>query len=187
MTRKPKKTSHKVLAKAEIFCREYIIHRNATKAAIAAGYSEATAGARGSILLRNVKNQARIDELEKERLERLRLDADQILDEARKLATSDVTDLFDDEGKMKPMNEWPADLRRCVSSVEVEELFDYERDDDGRMQKTHIGYTKKIKLWDKTKALEMLGRNKKLFTDVVENKGGITLIMDEHGIGPARK
>ena len=41
--------------KQRVFCEEYIIDNNATRAAIAAGYSEETSDVQGSRLLKNVK------------------------------------------------------------------------------------------------------------------------------------
>lgn len=65
-TRKTSKktTSETLSAKQEKFCLEYRKHEgNATAAAIAAGYSERTAGSQGNRLLKNVEIQKRIKEL----------------------------------------------------------------------------------------------------------------------------
>lgn len=59
-----KTTSETMSAKQEKFCLEYRKHEgNATAAAIAAGYSERTAGSQGNRLLKNVNIQKRIKEL----------------------------------------------------------------------------------------------------------------------------
>jgi hypothetical protein len=52
--------------KQEKFCQAYILHRNATRAAIAAGYSEASAHNQGYRLLQDDKIQERIEELTNE-------------------------------------------------------------------------------------------------------------------------
>ena len=49
--------------KHEKFCNEYIKDMNATQAAIRAGYSEKTAGAQASKLLKIVNIKTRVDEL----------------------------------------------------------------------------------------------------------------------------
>jgi phage terminase small subunit len=36
-----------------------------------------------------------------------------------------------------------------------------------------IGYTKKVKFWSKEKCLELMGKHKKMFTDVLEVKGDL--------------
>lgn len=68
--------------KRDIFCREYIIDRNATRAAIAAGYSEKTAGSAGSRLLKDVRVVHRLLELTEERNKRCEVDADYVLKQA---------------------------------------------------------------------------------------------------------
>ena len=50
--------------KHEKFCQSYVIHRNATKAAIAAGYSEASAHNQGYRLVHDETIKERIKELE---------------------------------------------------------------------------------------------------------------------------
>ena len=52
--------------KQEKFCQAYILHRNATRAAVAAGYSEASAHNQGYRLLQDDKIQERIEELTNE-------------------------------------------------------------------------------------------------------------------------
>ena len=52
--------------KQEKFCQAYILHRNATRAAIAAGYSEASAHNQGYRLLQDERIQERIQELTNE-------------------------------------------------------------------------------------------------------------------------
>jgi phage terminase small subunit len=52
--------------KQERFCQAYILHRNATKAAAAAGYSETSAHNQGHRLLQDERIKERIDELTNE-------------------------------------------------------------------------------------------------------------------------
>lgn len=52
--------------KQEKFCQAYILHRNATRAAIAAGYSETSAYNQGYRLLQEEKVKERIEELTNE-------------------------------------------------------------------------------------------------------------------------
>ena len=83
--RKSKKESRE-----EIFCREYVIDLNGARAAIAAGYSKKTAHAAASRLLRNVKVQAKICELQKVVADKLDLDAEKVLGELSKIGFSDT-------------------------------------------------------------------------------------------------
>lgn len=156
--------------KQEQFCREYIVDLNATQAAIRAGYSEKTAREQASRLLSKVNVGTRIQSLMNARAKRVEVNADTILRELLKLALSDLRKLFDDKGQLLPPDQWPDDAAVAVASVEVEELF------DGYGEERHqIGFTKKVKFWDKPRALELLGKHLKLFTDRVEHSGKVTL------------
>lgn len=145
------------------FCREFLIDRNASKAAIRAGYSPNGVEATASKLLTVAKVADRINALISLQEKRLDIKADEILKELRRVGMSDVRELYKEDGTVKHPKEWPDDLARAVSSIEVEELFEFVNG-----EKVWIGYTKKIKLWSKTQALDMLGKHKKLFTDRVE-------------------
>lgn len=75
----------KLTNKQEMFCREYIIDFNATRAALAAGYSEKSAYQIGSENLNKVEIQAFLSELMQARNERVKIDADYVLKQAVKL------------------------------------------------------------------------------------------------------
>lgn len=68
-----------------MFCREYLVDLNATKAAIRAGYSEKTARQMGSENLSKPDVQEFISELMASRSERLQIDADWVLEQAVKV------------------------------------------------------------------------------------------------------
>ena len=65
--------------KQAAFCAEFLLDLNASAAARRAGYSARSAEQQGSRLLSNVKVAARIAELQRERTERLEIDADWVL------------------------------------------------------------------------------------------------------------
>lgn len=77
-----------------------------------------------------------------------------LLRELKSMALVDVRQLYDSDGTVLPVDKWPDSVARCVASVEVSEIFDT---DEGR--RVLVGHTKKIRLWDKHKAVEMLGRD----------------------------
>lgn len=150
----------KVSSKQKIFIKEYLIDKNATRAAKAAGYSEKTARSQGQRLLTKVDIKALLDRGIDQQCMKLELKADHILRELLRIATADVGLAFDDMGQMKPLSEIPEDVRRAISSLEVHEIFDGQG--EGKMA---IGLARKVKFWDKPRALEMLGRHLKLFVD----------------------
>lgn len=80
--------------KQRFFVLEYIIDFNATRAAIAAGYSEATATQQGYKLINDERVAAAIDEAIAERRKRLRIDADNVLHKWWQISTADYNELM---------------------------------------------------------------------------------------------
>jgi phage terminase small subunit len=148
------------------FCAEYIVDLNATQAAIRAGYSQRTARAIAQELLVKAEVVAKVQALMDERANRTQVTADRVITEVARLGFADLRKLFDANGGLLPVDQWPDDIAAAVASVEVDELF--QGYGENRIQ---VGYTKKVKLWDKGKALEMLGRHLKLFVDRHEHTG----------------
>jgi phage terminase small subunit len=66
-----------------IFVKEYLVDSNATRAAIAAGYSKAAASAIGSRLLRTAKLRQEIEEQTSKRCEKLDITTDFVLEGIR--------------------------------------------------------------------------------------------------------
>lgn len=148
------------------FVRAYLVSLNATKAALEAGYSPATAASQGSRLLKHVKVQAAISQGRGQQLEKLDLKAENILRELLRIGMSDPAEAFTKEGALKPIHEMPVELRRAISSVETDGLFEGHGE-----ERTQIGVTRKIKFWDKNKSLENLAKHLGLLRDKVELSG----------------
>lgn len=170
----------KLNPKQSLFCKEYIVDLNATQAAIRAGYSEKTAGQIGDENLKKPKIAEEIERLKAERVERVEVNADEVLRELVRISQSDIRKVFAEDGSLKPMSEWPDAIAACVASVEVDEIFDYEGSGKNRT-KVLVGYTKKVKFWDKNKSLEMLGRHMKLFGNDDDGKKGPNTILIQNG------
>lgn len=97
-------------AKQEIFIKEYLVDLNATQAAIRSGYSEKTAAAQASRLLKDVNIRARIDELQGIRAEKLELDAQWVLDKLVKVTQMSM--------QAKPVEKWDYQERKLVETGE---------------------------------------------------------------------
>jgi len=78
-------SKNKLTAKQEMFCREYIIDFNGTRAAIAAGYSQKAAKEQASENLTKPNIQQYIQELQTKRNEKLEIDAEWVLKKAVEL------------------------------------------------------------------------------------------------------
>lgn len=135
--------------KQEKFCQEYMLDLNATQAAIRAGYSPKTANEQAGRLLVNVSIQNRIAQLQAEQSRRTGISADRVLRELAKVAFANAGDIIDADATLKE-DASPDDLA-AVQSVRVK-VFGQD------------GVEREIKLADKLKALDLLGRHIGLFS-----------------------
>jgi hypothetical protein len=90
-----------------------------------------------------------------------------VLRELRLIGLSDVRELYDENGHLKDPGDWPEEIARSVAGVETKEIFDEEGVKEGEV--------KKVKLWDKLRAIELLGKNLSLFLERKELKVTMTL------------
>lgn len=138
-----------------LFIVEYLRTNNATKAAIAAGYSEKTARQQGSRLLSNVDIRAEIQAQRKEMVAAAKVDAQDVLARLKDEVEADIADLFDDDGKLLPVWEWPLVWRQgLISGIEVEELWEGRGED-----RVQVGMLRKVKMSDRLKRLELIGKH----------------------------
>lgn len=91
--RKRASTIDKLTDLMELFCQEYLVDLNATQAAIRAGYSKNGAGAQGSRLLSYPVIQKRIEELKAQRVQRVQVDQDRIVQELVHISFADANGL----------------------------------------------------------------------------------------------
>ncbi len=141
--------------KQEQFVREYLVDLNATQAAIRAGYSPKGATVQAARLLANVNVAAAVNGAKAERATETRIDAAWVLRRLAAEAEADVADLYDDNGKIKPVHDWPKIWRQgLVAGIETEQLFDGRGD-----EREQIGTLHKIRLSDRIRRLELIGKH----------------------------
>ena len=122
------------------FVDAYIADPNATRAALTAGYSPASAATQGNALLQNPKVARALEAARRDRRQRARLTADDIVRALEDIVLFDPRRLFA-EGKPKDMHELDeADARMVV-----------ERWADANGQR--------VKWGDRLKALDMLAKH----------------------------
>ncbi|WP_082637472.1 terminase small subunit [Bradyrhizobium retamae] len=137
------------------FVEEYLLDMCAGKAAIRAGYSKKTANQQGHILLDHPGIKAAIDAAKIKRSEKTETDAAWVLKRLVAEAEADLADLYDESGDLKPIDEWPEIWRQgLVAGVEIDAL--YEGSGEDRKQ---VGHVKKIKLSDRLRRLELIGKH----------------------------
>lgn len=167
-----------------LFVSEYLIDKSAGPAAERAGYSKKSAYTVGPRLLRNAHVRAAIDEALAAQEKRTLVTADRVLQELARIALFDPKDLFDADGNLLDLKDMPEDARRAVASVEVET----EVAESGKHRGERLSVVSKVKLWDKPKALELIGRHLKMFVDKLElgDGGPITVQIVRYGKGKGR-
>lgn len=104
--------------KQQRFCLEYIKDRNATAAAIRAGYSEKTANEQGPRLLVNVSIQQELQRLQKQVADATGVEVKQLVNELAKIAFADMPDLIDpDTGEFKDLRSLTPAQRAALQEV----------------------------------------------------------------------
>lgn len=78
---------------------------------------------------------------------------DRVLDELKSIATVDISEAYTKHNTLKPLHEIPESVRRAIVAIETEELFD-----GVGKERNMIGYTKRVRLADKIKSLELMGK-----------------------------
>ena len=151
----------KLTAKEERFCYQYVLHLNATKACVLAGYSEKTAYAAGSRLLKNVKVQERIKYLKDNLAETAEISALRVLKEHEKIAFADAGQLRDGWMSLKEFNALTPEQKAIIQEVTTKE--------------TKYGTEVKVKLFDKQRSLDsinaMLGFDAPVRTELTGKDG----------------
>jgi len=159
----------KLTAKQKRFIEEYLIDLNATQASIRAGYSPETAKEIGceNLTKPNIKNE--IDKAIAERSRRTGINQDRVLREIAKIAFVNPSDVINFNQATVKENASDDDLA-VISGVKIKSI----PTDDGNIQE------REVKLYDKLKALDMLGKHLGMFTDKIELKGdmGVKIIDD---------
>lgn len=137
--------------KQKRFAEEWLIDMNATQAAIRAGYSKKTANEQGARLLAHVSVKEYIKKRQEKLSDKLEITRERILKELASVALSDIRLFYNQDGSLKKITELSDEAAAALSGVEVDELFEGFGD-----ERRHIGYTRKIKRWDKVAAVDKI-------------------------------
>lgn len=145
--------------KQKIFADEYLIDLNATRAyrvAYPSVKKDETAAAAAARMLRNVKVAAYIQERMQERQKRTEITQDRVLQELAAIAFAKATDYAEIKNE-------------CVRIKDTEELDEQQARAIAGIEEGKFGI--KVKLNDKEKALELIGRHLGMFKDKLEVSG----------------
>jgi phage terminase small subunit len=166
--------SGKMTGKQRMFVSEYLVDLNATQAAIRAGYSPGGAEKSGNRNLRHPGIRAAIAEEQRPRLERLDMDAADVLHELARIARSNVLDYMRLGAEGEPIVDFSGldrDRASALSEVTVED-FAIGRGADKRDVRRI-----KFRLHDKLSALDKLAKHYGLLRErmSLENPDGSAL------------
>lgn len=128
--------------------------KNATKAAIAAGFSPKSAYSSGSRMTRKAEVREAIDTFTARLVEKLEISAENVLRELACIAFANSKDYFNPNGSPKEISALTREQAAAINSIKV--------------NMTNECAVIEHKLHDKKASLELLGRHLKLFTDKVE-------------------
>ena len=140
--------------KQKRFVEEYLIDLNATQAAIRAGYSPRNADKIGSELLGKTRVSAEVKKRMAEQSKRTGVTADRVLLELAIIGFVNAADVINDKDATIKASASRNDTA-CVQSVKVKTLSS----DKGDMTE------REVKLADKVKALDLLGKHLGLWGD----------------------
>lgn len=164
-------------ARQRLFVEAYLAdpELDAERAAEKAGYVDAPKRwARR--LMQNPAVKAAIEDRIAQRMNRLEIDQDYVLKRLMQIADADPRRAFHPDGRVKSIHELDDDLAAALQGIDSVEV---RADEESRVE------IKKLRLWDKLKALELLGKHLAMFTDRVEATRDTTIVVIDPYAGEA--
>jgi phage terminase small subunit len=144
---------NKLTGKQERFVKEYVKDFNGSRAAIAAGYSKDTARVIASELLTKPNICDAVQRAAEKMTKKIEITQERIAEELSKIAFSDIKEFIEFNSKAVKIKD-----SKDVDGAVIQEVSSH----------TGLrGTSTKLKLHDKMKALELLGRYKGMYKDVV--------------------
>ena len=161
----------KLSAKQIKFCHEYMVDLNATQAAIRAGYSEKTAKVIGSQNLTKVDIQKKISELQLKIQEKTDITAEMVVRELAKIGFANIDDfvtVVEHEMQVPVFGDDPDEAFEPETSiqkiVDIKATSEISKDKISAIASIKQGREGiEVKLHDKVKSLELLGRHLGIF------------------------
>lgn len=156
----------KLTEKQQRFVDEYLIDLNATQAAIRAGYSVKTADKQGWQLLEKTRITEAISEQMAERSRRTGVNQDRVVLELARIAFVNAADVIDPENATIKKGA-TSDDTAAIQSVKVKVIPTKEGE----------GVEREVRLNDKLKALELLGKHLGMWNDRMDVNVSIPIVI----------
>ena len=155
----------KLTPKQKLFISAYLIDLNATRAAIAAGYSRDTAKQMGSENLAKPDVAEEIQKRMDRRAEKLEITSDKVLQEIALLGFANMADFIVPQEDCSILTDFSSMTREQAAAIQEVTVEEYV---EGKGENARQCKRVKFKLCDKGANLERLGKHLKLFVDRVE-------------------
>jgi phage terminase small subunit len=152
--------------KQQRFVAEYLVDKNATQAAIRAGYSQRTAYSQGQRLLKNVEIAAAVADKAEKQLEKIDITAERVLRELALIGFANIENYVRIGPEGDPYIDFSGLTTEQAAAIVEMTVEDFK---DGRGEDARDVRRVKFKLADKRAALVDLGRHLMLFTDKVQH------------------
>ena len=151
------------------FVDEYLVDFNATQAAIRAGYSKKTAAFIGAENLKKPKIAEEIARRQKDLQRRTEVTQDRVVMELARIAFANIADYIHVETQTRTKDDGTEVTYQTVMFNETQELSADQRAALAVVKQSVNGF--ELKLHDKIKALELLGRHIGMFNDKLSLSG----------------
>jgi phage terminase small subunit len=100
------------------------------------------------------------------------VDPDRVLQEAARMAFSDLRQAFDENGKLKATKDWPDELAAAVAATKSRRVNLDSADG-------HTDVVTELKVWDKPKNVELLAKHLGLLKETHQHQGELTIKWEE--------
>jgi phage terminase small subunit len=162
--------------KQKLFADEYLIDLNATRAYKAVYKSckkDETARVNGSRLLTNANIVSYIEQRMKDREKRTEITQDKVLRELAKIGFANLNDYLEYKTAKTVVSHDEETGEPIIDYQQIIDVLDSKDVDTSVIQEVSIGKdgTFKFKLYDKQKALELIGKHLGMFSDTLKLKG----------------
>ena len=151
----------------QMFVLEFMVDYSPMNAAIRAGFAEHTAANSGYKLKQMPHIKAKIQELVKERVERLQRTSDQVINQMGNIAFADLREL-----SPELLGGLSDSTAAAIQSVKLTKRQSGEYDPDGNLIWDDVV---EYRIADRNAALNMLGKVHKLLTDKVDHSGAVEI------------
>lgn len=158
-------------------------------AALAAGYGAQHARKNSGAMAKHADVAIVVDYIVNSAVKEAQDDVERLIREACAVALADPIGMVNPDGSIKPLHEWPENLRRALASYDVSELR------IGKGEDAVLGLLHKPRFWNKLDAIEKIAKirgyllpEKHEHTHRIEGMSGLLAEINGAGtgVGPSR-